>query len=200
LDNYNLLGYGGASLGIIFFIIAVITRTYSVTKQSTNTLTITYPYQFLSAPYLIIGIIFVATGISGFWLSYYKFEKPLKLVTIGKTMEKTATKPIIEQKAQELTEPTNKQESDEPKNSTTFSFTYGLETRAPPPPPPPPPRANELTDQQRRQVQLETIWLHEKTVPKLLRGTWQAKLSFNKLEKGLTESEKQYLKKRRETE
>lgn len=57
-----------------------------------------------------------------------------------------------------------------------------------------------LTEEQRRQVQLEAIWMHEKTVPKLLRGTWQAKLSFNKLEKGLTESEKQYLKRRRDTE
>jgi hypothetical protein len=63
-------------------------------------------------------------------------------------------------------------------------------------PPPPPP----LTREQLRQVQLETIWLHEKTVPKWLRGTWQAKLSFKKLEQGLTESEKQYLKRKRDSE
>jgi uncharacterized Zn finger protein (UPF0148 family) len=58
----------------------------------------------------------------------------------------------------------------------------------------------KLTPEQLRQVQVETIWTKEKTVPKWLRGTWQAKLSFKKLEQGLTESEKQYLKRKRDTE
>ena len=57
--------------------------------------------------------------------------------------------------------------------------------------------ATKLTPEQLRQVQLEIIWVKEKTVPKLLRGTWQAKMSFKALEKGLTESEKQYLKRKR---
>jgi 23S rRNA maturation mini-RNase III len=59
---------------------------------------------------------------------------------------------------------------------------------------------NKLTPEQLRQVQLEAIWAQEKTVPKWMRGTWQAKLSFKKLEQGLTESEKQYLKRKRDTE
>ena len=42
---------------------------------------------------------------------------------------------------------------------------------------------NRLSPDQLRQVQIETIWTKEKTVPKWLRGTWQAKLSFKKLEK-----------------
>jgi predicted amidophosphoribosyltransferase len=57
-----------------------------------------------------------------------------------------------------------------------------------------------LTPEQLRQVQLEAIWTQEKTVPKWMRGTWQAKLSFKQLEKGLTETEKQYLKRKRDTE
>jgi hypothetical protein len=59
---------------------------------------------------------------------------------------------------------------------------------------------SKLTPEQLRQVQLEVIWAKEKTCPKLLRGTFQAKMSFRSLEKGLTESEKQYLKRRRDTE
>lgn len=59
---------------------------------------------------------------------------------------------------------------------------------------------SKLTPEQLRQVQLEIIWTKEKTVPKLLRGTWQAKMSFKALEKGLTESEKQYLKSKRDNE
>jgi methionyl-tRNA synthetase len=62
------------------------------------------------------------------------------------------------------------------------------------------PANQKLTTEQLRQVQLESIWVEEKKVPKWLRGTWQAKLSFKQLEKGLTESEKQYLKRRRDTE
>lgn len=58
----------------------------------------------------------------------------------------------------------------------------------------------KLTPEQLRQVQVETIWAQEKTVPKWLRGTWQAKLSYKKLEKGLTEDEKAILKRRRDTE
>jgi hypothetical protein len=33
---------------------------------------------------------------------------------------------------------------------------------------------NKLTPEQLRQVQLEAIWAQEKTVPKWMRGTWQA--------------------------
>ncbi len=59
---------------------------------------------------------------------------------------------------------------------------------------------HRLSAEQVKQVQLESIWVEEKKVPKWLRGTWQAKLSFKQLEKGLSESEKQCLKRRRETE
>jgi 23S rRNA maturation mini-RNase III len=62
------------------------------------------------------------------------------------------------------------------------------------------PTNHQLTAEQLRQVQLEHIWVEEKKVPKWLRGTWQAKLSFKQLEKGLTESEKEYLKRKRDTE
>jgi len=61
-------------------------------------------------------------------------------------------------------------------------------------------KTNKLSKEQLRQKQLENIWAIEKTVPKWLRGSWQANLSYCKLEQGLTESEKQYLRHRRDTE
>jgi uncharacterized membrane protein YvbJ len=86
------------------------------------------------------------------------------------------------------------------KNTNNYTFCMKCGTKLTNSQPPPPP-CNQLTDEQlRRQIQLEAIWMHEKTVPKMLRGTWQARLSFSKLEKGLTESEKEYLKRRRDTE
>ena len=114
VNNYKLIGYGGASLGIIFFIIAVITRIHSVTEQTADATTISYPYQFLSAPYLVIGVVFIIAGISGFWISYLKFERlKLKHKPI-QSPEKTVTKVTYGQDFQGT------------ENSTTYNLTYNL--------------------------------------------------------------------------
>jgi uncharacterized membrane protein YvbJ len=60
--------------------------------------------------------------------------------------------------------------------------------------------SSSLTSEQLSQVRLEVIWTKEKTVPKALRGLPQARVAFGALEKGLTDSEKQYLKHKRDTE
>ena len=62
------------------------------------------------------------------------------------------------------------------------------------------PSRTSLSSEQLSQVKLEVIWAKEKTVPKLLRGSPQAHMSFHALEKGLSDDEKAWLKHKRDTE
>ena len=107
MNNYKQLGYTGAGLGLMFLTIAVVVL-YLATKQITE-----LPYFIAS---FIIGIIFVFVGISGFWLSYLKFEKSQKLKTTQNT-EETPLKSTYRQDFQE----TNQKKTLEPAPAPSFT-------------------------------------------------------------------------------
>ncbi|MGD0072027.1 MAG: hypothetical protein ABSB71_10770 [Candidatus Bathyarchaeia archaeon] len=72
---YKILGYGLASFGVLFLIIAVISKLYSVPTLGTSP---SYPYQYLSVPYFFLGLVFLIGGMAGFWIYYLKYERRLK--------------------------------------------------------------------------------------------------------------------------
>jgi hypothetical protein len=73
--TYKILGYGLASFGVLFLIIAVISKLYSVHTLGTSP---SYPYQYLSIPYFFLGIVFLIGGMVGFWIYYLKYEHGVK--------------------------------------------------------------------------------------------------------------------------
>jgi hypothetical protein len=93
LTTVKLVSYTSATIGVLFELIAVFSRIYSyeyysVTNEPSTGLQVAYPYQSLSAPFFLLGIVFLVIGIVGFWVNYLRNER----------IKKDQLKPIIETK------------------------------------------------------------------------------------------------------
>ena len=79
MNNYKALGYFGSAIGIAFLIMSVIIHLNPVIQTSTSKLTVN---SNLETPYFVVGLVFILFAIGGFWLSYFKIEKTLKIPKI----------------------------------------------------------------------------------------------------------------------
>ena len=130
----KFLGYAAASLGVVFLIIAVFARLYSIREPSVKGEIFTYPYQFLAVPYFLIGIVFLIGGISGFWVDYLRFERNRE--TAGKLNvrkdqpePRTETQPLLRQDFQAKTPLTEANSQSRPAEVNRVDEQIGINSR-----------------------------------------------------------------------
>jgi hypothetical protein len=82
----ELLSYTISTVGVLFIIVAVISKVYKAVDSSGSA--IIYPYQSLSLSYSAIGLAFFISGIAGIWAIHFNNKRTLKTSVRPNTLER----------------------------------------------------------------------------------------------------------------